>query len=196
MNSRKTQGSSGLREVSPVTVQSRWLTDADWNELVDILKSRLNRTGIIFRKPMDRKNEIEANEPFGSFRVLLAGGSERENMIAAEVISNQTGLPLYRIDPSKFVNRYIGETEKNLNALFDKAERQECILFFDEADALFGKRTEVKETRNRNMESGISRLLDRLKSLEGPIILSVNSHQNLPEKLMHRLEYVVDFPSP
>jgi len=117
-------------------------------------------------------------------------------MIAAEVISNQTGLPLYRIDPSKFVNRYIGETEKNLNALFDKAERQECILFFDEADALFGKRTEVKETRNRNMESGISRLLDRLKSLEGPIILSVNSHQNLPEKLMHRLEYVVDFPSP
>ncbi len=105
-------------------------------------------------------------------------------------------LPLYRIDLSQVVNKYIGETEKNLRRLFDAADAADVILFFDEADALFGKRTEVKDAHDRYANLEVSYLLERMERFKGLAILATNRKKDLDEAFLRRLRFVVEFPLP
>lgn len=128
--------------------------------------------------------------------VLFCGTPGTGKTMAAEAISTELRLPMYRIDLSQVVNKYIGETEKNLKRIFDAAELSDCILFFDEADALFGKRTDVKDAHDRFANIEISYLLERMERFKGLAILATNRRKDLDEAFMRRLRYVVEFPVP
>jgi len=112
------------------------------------------------------------------------------------VIAGELDLALYRIDLSAVVSKYIGETEKNLRRLFDAAEHGGAILFFDEADALFGKRSEVTESHDRYANIEINYLLQRMEAFTGLAILATNMKSALDAAFMRRLRFVVNFPYP
>jgi hypothetical protein len=132
----------------------------------------------------------------GGLAALFAGGPGTGKTMTAEVIAAELSLPLYRIDLSQVVNKYIGETEKNLRRLFDAADSSDVILFFDEADALFGKRTEVKDAHDRYANLEISYLLERMERFKGLAILATNRKKDLDEAFLRRLRFVVEFPLP
>lgn len=127
---------------------------------------------------------------------LFAGESGTGKTMAAEVIANELRLHLYRIDLSSVVSKYIGETEKNLRRLFDAAEQGGALLFFDEADALFGKRSEVKDSHDRYANIEINYLLQRMESFSGLAILATNMKASLDTAFLRRLRFVVNFPYP
>jgi AAA+ superfamily predicted ATPase len=127
---------------------------------------------------------------------LFAGESGTGKTMAADVIANELHLNLYRIDLSAVVSKYIGETEKNLRQLFDAAENGGAILFFDEADALFGKRAQVRDSHDRYANIEINYLLQRMEAYQGLAILATNMKANLDDAFMRRLRFVVDFPVP
>ena len=135
------------------------------------------------------------NRGFG-ISALFAGDSGCGKTMAAEVIANELRLNLYRIDLSAVVNKYIGETEKNLRRLFDAAEEGGSILFFDEADALFGKRSEVKDSHDRYANIEINYLLQRLESYRGLAILATNMKSALDTAFLRRLRFIINFPFP
>ena len=116
--------------------------------------------------------------------------------MAAEVIANELRLDLYKIDLSGVVSKYIGETEKNLDRIFTAAEDANAILFFDEADALFGKRSEVRDSHDRYANLEISYLLQKMEEYAGIAILATNLRQNLDESFLRRLAFTVHFPFP
>jgi len=128
--------------------------------------------------------------------VLFAGPSGTGKTMAADIIAGELGLDLYKIDLSTVVSKYIGETEKNLSKIFTEAETSNAILFFDEADALFGKRSEVKDSHDRyaNIETGY--LLQRMEEHEGVVILASNFRKNMDEAFVRRLHFTVEFPFP
>lgn len=127
---------------------------------------------------------------------LFAGNSGTGKTMAAGIMANSLGLDLYRIDLSAVVSKYIGETEKNLDAVFREAERSNAVLFFDEADALFGKRSEVKDAHDRYANIETAFLLQRMEEYSGIVTLSTNLKMNLDEAFIRRLHFVVDFPMP
>jgi hypothetical protein len=127
---------------------------------------------------------------------LFAGDSGTGKTMAAEVIASELGLNLYRIDLSAVVSKYIGETEKNLRRLFNAADDGGAILFFDEADALFGKRSEVKDSHDRYANIEINYLLQRMETYRGLAILATNMKNALDQAFMRRLRFIVDFPFP
>jgi SpoVK/Ycf46/Vps4 family AAA+-type ATPase len=129
-------------------------------------------------------------------KVLFAGQSGTGKTMAAEVIANELGLDLFKIDLSAVVSKYIGETEKNLATIFDEAAQSNAILFFDEADALFGKRTEVQDSHDRYANIEVGYLLQRLESYDGIGILATNLRQNIDEAFTRRMDFLVDFPFP
>ncbi len=135
------------------------------------------------------------NRGFG-ISVLFAGDSGTGKTMAAEVIANDLDLDLYRIDLSAVVNKYIGETEKNLRRLFDAAEDSGAILFFDEADALFGKRSEVRDSHDRYANIEVNYLLQRMESYKGLAILATNMKSALDSSFLRRIRFVVTFPFP
>ncbi len=128
--------------------------------------------------------------------VLFAGASGTGKTMAAEVLAKELSLDLYRIDLSQIVNKYIGETEKNLRRVFDAAERSGAILLFDEADALFGKRSEVKDSHDRYANIEVSYLLQRMEAYRGLAILTTNLKNALDTAFLRRLRFVVEFPFP
>ncbi|MBP9183288.1 MAG: ATP-binding protein [Fuscovulum sp.] len=128
--------------------------------------------------------------------VLFAGPPGTGKTMAAEAIAAEVGMPIYRIDLSQVVNKYIGETEKNLSRLFDAADSGDAILFFDEADALFGKRTEVKDAHDRYANLEVSYLLERMERFRGMAILASNRRKDLDEAFLRRLRAIVAFPLP
>jgi SpoVK/Ycf46/Vps4 family AAA+-type ATPase len=132
----------------------------------------------------------------GGLSVLFGGPPGTGKTMAAEALAQVLELPMYRIDLSQVVNKYIGETEKNLKRIFDAAELADCILFFDEADALFGKRTEVKDAHDRFANIEISYLLERMERFKGLAILATNRKKDLDEAFMRRLRAVIEFPLP
>jgi hypothetical protein len=140
-----------------------------------------------FREQMNRGLGINA---------LFTGESGTGKTMAAEVIANELKLDLFRIDLSMVVNKYVGETEKNLRKLFDAAEDSGAILFFDEADALFGKRSEVKDSHDRYANIEINYLLQRMESYSGLAILATNMKSALDKAFVRRLRFIVDFPFP
>ena len=127
---------------------------------------------------------------------LFAGESGTGKTMAAEVIANELRLNLYRIDLSAVVSKYIGETEKNLRRLFDAAEDGGAILFFDEADALFGKRSQVKDSHDRYANIETNYLLQRMEAYQGLAILATNMKSGLDDAFTRRLRFSVTFPFP
>jgi len=128
--------------------------------------------------------------------VLFAGASGTGKTMAAEVIARELGLPLYRVDLSTVISKYIGETEKNLRRLFDAAEDGGAILHCDEADALFGKRSEVKDSHDRYANIEVNYLLQRMEAFSGLAILTTNLRSALDSAFLRRLRFVVNFPFP
>jgi hypothetical protein len=128
--------------------------------------------------------------------VLFAGDPGTGKTMAAEILALELDLPIFRIDLSQVVNKYIGETEKNLKRLFDAADVSDMILFFDEADSLFGRRTEVKDAHDRYANLEVSYLLERMERFKGLAILATNRKKNLDEAFLRRLRYIIDFPLP
>ena len=127
---------------------------------------------------------------------LFTGPSGTGKTMAAGILTNELGLELYKIDLSQVVSKYIGETEKNLDSIFTGAENSNIILFFDEADALFGKRSEVRDSHDRYANIEISYLLQKMEDYEGVAILATNLRQNLDEAFVRRLAFSITFPFP
>lgn len=127
---------------------------------------------------------------------LFAGESGTGKTLAAEAIANVARLDLYRIDLASVVSKYIGETEKNLSRVFDAAERSGAVLLFDEADALFGKRSEVKDSHDRYANVEIAYLLQRIESYRGLAVLTTNMKSALDRAFLRRIRFVVQFPFP
>ncbi|MFC2077579.1 ATP-binding protein [Candidatus Bipolaricaulota bacterium] len=127
---------------------------------------------------------------------LFSGPSGTGKTMAAEILANHLNLDLYRIDLAGVVSKYIGETEKNLRRVFDAAERSGAILFFDEADALFGKRTEVKDSHDRYANIEVNYLLQRMEDYRGLAILATNRRSSLDRAFLRRLRFIVSFPRP
>lgn len=127
---------------------------------------------------------------------LFAGPSGTGKTLAAEVLANELRLDLYRIDLSAIVDKYIGETEKNLRRVFDAAEDCGAILLFDEADALFGKRTEIKDSHDRYANIEVSYLLQRIETYRGLAILTTNRKDDLDSAFLRRIRFVAQFPFP
>jgi SpoVK/Ycf46/Vps4 family AAA+-type ATPase len=128
--------------------------------------------------------------------VLFAGPPGTGKTMAAEIIANELRLDVYKIDLSQVVSKYIGETEKNLSRIFSEARATNAIIFFDEADALFGKRSEVRDAHDRYANIEIAYLLQKMEEYEGVSILATNLRQNLDPAFTRRLTFSVDFPFP
>lgn len=187
---------SGMEQLA-----TRIIAKAEWEQLVlpeeqnALLREITNHVALRnrvydawgFREKMNRGLGISA---------LFTGESGTGKTMAAEVIANELQLDLFRIDLSAVVNKYIGETEKNLRKLFDAAEDSGAILFFDEADALFGKRSEVKDSHDRYANIEINYLLQRMESYRGLAILATNMKSALDKAFVRRLRFIVEFPFP
>ena len=129
-------------------------------------------------------------------KVLFAGESGTGKTMAAQVLAAELGLDLFRVDLATIVSKYIGETEKNLERIFTAADGSNAILFFDEADALFGKRSEVSDSHDRYANIEVAYLLQRMELYPGAVILATNFRRNIDDAFIRRLDFVVDFPFP
>lgn len=125
---------------------------------------------------------------------VLFAGERGTGTLAAEVLASELQRDLYRIDLSAVVSQYIGETEKNLRRLFDAAEEMGAVLLFDEADALFGKRSEVKDSHDRYANLDVNYLLQQIESFRGLVLLTSNHKSSLDSAILRRLQFVVEFP--
>ncbi len=130
-----------------------------------------------------------------AFPVLFAGSSDDFKTLAADIISVELNLNLYRANLSSLVSKYAGETEKNLDRVFREAAKNNAIVLLDEADALFGKRTEIKDTHDRYANLEVTYLLRRIENYNGIVILSTRHSNTIDEALIRRMRYVVKFPS-
>lgn len=132
----------------------------------------------------------------GGLRALFRGPSGTGKTMAAVALARSTERPLFRVDLAPVTSEYIGETEKNLRRLFETADAEGAILLFDEADALFGKRSEVKDSHDRYANMEIAYLLQRIEAYEGLAILTTNLRWNIDEEVLGRIDVLVDFPKP
>lgn len=128
--------------------------------------------------------------------MLFTGPPGTGKTMAAQVMANTLRMELFKVDLSGVMSKYVGETEKNLGAIFDEMKKSKNILFFDEADALFGKRSEVKDAQDRYANAQIAYLLQKMEEYDGIIILATNLMQNFDEAFKRRLKFVIDFPFP
>ncbi|HVC33401.1 MAG TPA: ATP-binding protein [Chloroflexota bacterium] len=127
---------------------------------------------------------------------LFAGQPGTGKTMAAEIVAGALGLELYRIDLAAVVSKYIGETEKNLETIFRAADQGDAVLLFDEAEALFGKRSEVRDAHDRYANVEVAYLLQRLETYDGPAILTTNLRGSMDEAFVRRLDFVLEFPMP
>ena len=179
----------------------RIVPSASWNELVVPAYQRkvLRQVAVHVRQ----RQQVYEHWGFGNqdgrglgVSALFAGPSGTGKTMAAEVLAAELSLDLFRIDLSAVVSKYIGETEKNLRKIFDAAEAGGAILLFDEADALFGKRSEVKDSHDRHANIEVSYLLQRMESYRGLAVLTTNIKKALDTAFLRRLRFIVEFPFP
>jgi hypothetical protein len=174
---------------------------ASWEHLVlpapqlQQLREALNRLYMQGRV-LDDWRFLEGRRGAGGVRMLFAGPSGTGKTLSAEVLASALDVDLLQVDLSRVVSKWIGETEKNLGRVFETAERSNAVLLFDEADALFGKRTEVSDAHDRYANLETAYLLSRLERFEGLAILSTNLRQNIDAAFTRRLEFIVDFEEP
>lgn len=181
---------------------TRVRTDATWADLVvpgdtEALLHEIETT-VRHRRTVYRTWGMASGSSLRGTGVsaLFAGPSGTGKTLAAEVIATVLDLDLYRIDLSQMVSKYIGETEKNLRAVFDAADAGGCVLLFDEADALFGKRSEVKDSHDRYANLEVSYLLQRMEAYRGLAVLTTNLKDNIDKAFLRRLSSIVAFPFP
>jgi SpoVK/Ycf46/Vps4 family AAA+-type ATPase len=135
--------------------------------------------------------------PYGQgVAALFSGPSGTGKTMAAQIIARELGVDLLQVDLSKTISKYIGETEKNLDRIFEAAEQAGAVLLFDEADAIFGKRTEIKDAHDRYANVEVAYLLQRMESFRGLAILTTNFKQNIDSAFVRRLRFVVNFVLP
>jgi SpoVK/Ycf46/Vps4 family AAA+-type ATPase len=146
--------------------------------------------------PADRLAQLRAVAAQRTGAVLLTGHSGTGKTLAAEVLAGTIGRDLMRVDLGRVVSRYIGETEKNLDRLFAMAAASGAVLFFDEADALFGKRSDVKDSNDRYANVEIGYLLKKMESYRGLVIVAASMRQNIDPVFVRRLRHVIDLPWP
>ena len=189
----------GLIDEPELTGIRRIHTDTDTDELVlpqaSIERLRRIAEWVVQPRPVMREWGLHRFID-GGLRALFRGPSGTGKSMAAAVIGREIDRPVYGVDLGAVVSKYIGETEKKLKRIFDAADAEGAILFFDEADALFGKRTEVKDSHDRYANQEISYLLRRLEPFEGLAILATNRRGDLDEEVITRLDGIVDFPMP
>ena len=130
------------------------------------------------------------------YRALFYGPPGTGKTLSATLLGKQTGQAVFRIDLSRVVSKFIGETEKNLSRLFDKAENKEWILFFDEADALFGKRTDIRDAHDKYANQEVAYLLQRIEAYNGLVILATNQRGNIDDAFVRRFQSIIHFPMP
>jgi ATP-dependent 26S proteasome regulatory subunit len=173
----------------------------DWNDLVLPSEkiTHLREISIQFRN----RHKVFETWGFGKklgrgkgLSVLFAGPSGTGKTMAAGVLARDLGLDLYKVDLANVVSKYIGETEKNLSRIFAEAEASNVILLFDEADALFGKRTEVSDAHDRYANIETSYLLQKMEAYEGVVIMATNLRENIDEAFTRRIQFIVEFPFP
>lgn len=171
--------------------------NAHWDDLIVSVPCRHMLEE--FRSFVHQRDRVE-REWGGARRggpvALFSGPSGTGKSLAAAVLANELGFPMYRIDLGQLVSKYIGETEKNLNALFDAVDNSESILLFDESDALFGRRGEVRDARDRYANIEVSHLLVRIENQHCPCILTTNLRSSIDAAFLRRFHVVVDFPMP
>jgi vesicle-fusing ATPase len=176
-------------------------TEAGWDDLVLPAAQKQVLRDIVVH--VRQRGKVYGSWGFGSrcarglgVSALFAGASGTGKTLAAEIMAQELRLDLYRIDLSQVVSKYIGETEKNLRRVFDAAETSGAVLLFDEADALFGKRSEVKDSHDRYANIEVSYLLQRMESYRGLAILTSNLQQALDPAFKRRIRFIVSFPFP
>jgi AAA+ superfamily predicted ATPase len=188
-----------LPELGPEFPAQKIDTAEEWESLVlpEEVMAQIEelKTWINFNKTLMEEWGMHKKLKPG-YRVLFHGPSGTGKTLTATLLGKHTGRPVFRIDVSTIVSKYIGETEKNLEKLFKKAENKEWILFFDEADALFGKRTEVSDSHDRYANQEVSYLLQRVENFPGLVILSTNYKSNIDEAFVRRFNSVIKFPFP
>ena len=174
---------------------------ATWDDLVLLEKDR----EMLRRIAMHVRQRTTVYESWGftakssrglGISALFAGASGTGKTMAAEVLAHMLRLDLFRVDLSQVISKYIGETEKNLSRIFDAADEGAAILLFDEADALFGKRSEVKDSHDRYANVEVSYLLQRMEAYRGLAVLTTNRKNALDHAFLRRIRFVVDFPFP
>ncbi|HWT23867.1 MAG TPA: ATP-binding protein [Solirubrobacteraceae bacterium] len=179
----------------------RIVADASWDDLV--LPEAERTTLLQIAAQVRRRTTVYEDWGFGrrgarglGITAMFAGDSGTGKTLAAEVLACELGLDLFRIDLSSVVSKYIGETEKNLRRVFEAAEQGSAVLLFDEADALFGKRTEVRDSHDRFANIEVSYLLQRMEAYRGLAILTTNQREALDTAFLRRIRFVVEFPFP
>ena len=174
--------------------------EATWADLIvtDGLAERLKRLSARARQRHQVLGSwgLRAGNRGQGVSALFAGPPGTGKTLSAEVVAGDLGLDLHVVDLSAVVDKYIGETEKNLSRVFDRAEAAACVLLFDEADALFGKRSEVRDARDRYANLEVAYLLQRLEAFDGVVLLASNLSGNLDEAFSRRLDDVINFPAP
>jgi SpoVK/Ycf46/Vps4 family AAA+-type ATPase len=171
---------------------------ATWGQLV-VTEQQSNQLQQIADMAADRrKSSSPRKRPKlkGGMTALFSGPSGTGKTMAAEALANHLKLELYRIDLSQVVGKYIGETEKNIIRVFHAAEESGAILMFDEADALFGKRSKVKDAHDRYANTEVGYLLERMEAYSGLVILATNLKSEIDPAFTRHLRFVVDFPKP
>ena len=171
----------------------------DWDD-VGLSEDRRARLGEICDHAGGRGRDL-AKRPAQAaarhgLRVLFTGPPGGSKTLAARLVAGRLGLDLYKIDLAAVVNKYIGETEKNLHRLFGAALSRDAVLLLDEADALFGKRSEVKDAHDRWANTAVGHLLQRIETYPGLVILATNHRSDLDAAFLRRLERTVEFPRP
>jgi SpoVK/Ycf46/Vps4 family AAA+-type ATPase len=196
--SQACRGQSGMhlgtlaRKVTPLyTWEDIVLPPACLEQLREICAHARNRQQVFEQWGFNRKIALGKG-----LSVLFVGPSGTGKTMAADIIANDLGLELYKIDLSGVVSKYIGETEKNLSQVFDAAERSNVALFFDEADAIFGKRSDVKDAHDRYANIETNYLLQRLEEYAGLVMLASNLPRNIDNAFTRRLRFIVEFPVP
>ncbi|MEG2500577.1 MAG: ATP-binding protein [Oscillospiraceae bacterium] len=140
---------------------------------------------------------FEGKIPYGrGTTALFYGASGTGKTLAAGIVANELGMPLYRVDLSQLISKYIGETQKNIGQIFDNAKNMDCILFFDEADALFASRGENSDAQDRYANAETAYLLQRTEQYDGIILLATNLLQNFDEAFRRRIDFMIHFPLP
>jgi len=195
-----------LRENQPEPVSrlaSSHRPQIPWSALILDYKSKASLEHLVER--VRYRVEVQDRWGLGTARfgsrgnglvALLHGESGTGKTFTAQVVASRLGLPMLSVDLSRVVSKYIGETEKHLNELFDLGEGFRALLFFDEADALFGKRTSVKDAHDRYANIEVNFLLQRLESFEGMVLLSSNFQQSMDDAFTRRIGFSVFFPRP
>lgn len=196
---RLTTGGSYNPPFSPEFPAQRITTEYEWDELVlDVVTRREIEDIVTWVRHQDTlMNEWQLKKRIKpGFRALFYGLPGTGKTLTASLLGQATGLWVYRIDLSRVVSKYIGETEKNLASLFDHAQHQQWILFFDEADSLFGKRTEARNANDRAANQQVSYLLQRIEDFPGVVILATNARSHLDEAFARRFQSMIHFPMP